>query len=194
MSLVAHSTPPDDEGTPALPVLVERHLDALRSYVQVSIGPKLRTKEAVSDIVQSAVRELLTNSGRFDLRSVPQFLAYLRGVADHKIANKRRHYFEAAMRSAKEEPISAVAHGLFDPTRTPSELCVTAEEIDRLHAALDALEESDRELFSLHKLLGIPMAAIARERRCPESTVRSRIDRIMALLTFRLGGRVAPES
>lgn len=189
----AAAGPEENGAKPRLPELVERHLGALRSYVQVTIGPALRTKERVSDIVQSAVRELLENPGNFEYRGEREFLLFLHRVADNKLANKRRHY-EAEKRAGREVPVSAFEHYLLDGQPTPSDLAVSSEELERLRGALDELDEPDRQLFSLHKLLGLTMADIARERAEPETTLRSRMSRILATLSFRMGARQLPKA
>ena len=173
--------------------LVAEHADTLRNYVEVRLDRGLRTKEAVSDVVQSAIRELLENPGTFTYQGEEAFRVFLHRVVDHKLANKRRHYGTLKRLTDREQVLSSVDQlaPLSNSVPTPSEAAISSEELERLRSAIDFLSEEDRRLLSMHKILEIPMSAVAREVNKPETTVRSRMARIMAELSFRM--RVATE-
>ena len=171
--------------------LVERHRPTLHTYVSFRMDPALRRREAVSDVVQSALREVLENPGNFTFQGEPAFRAFLHRVIEHKLANKRRHW-EALKRSGDAvEPPERVedlshARGPVDPV-TPSEAIVEKEETERLHAAIDELCEEDRRLLTMRRFLDLPVESIAAEVGLSPSTVRHHLGRIMALLSARLG-------
>jgi len=170
---------------PKLADLLARSLDSMHGYVQVTLGPELRTKEAVSDIVQSAVHDMLRDAERFEFRSDGELRVYLQRALDHKISNKRRHY-ATLKRSGAEVPVSVFEHLLTADRTTPSELVMSSEALERLRTAIDALGEDDRRLLSAHKILGLTVAEIARDWSVPATTLHSRIARIMATLAVRL--------
>ena len=171
--------------------LVERHRPTLLTYVSFRLDPALRRREAVSDIVQSAMREVLANPGNFAYQGEPAFRAFLHRVIEHKIANKRRHW-AAIKRSGATVETPEQLDALPLPSRTaepatPSELVSDREEAERLHAAIDALDEDDRRLLTMRRFLDLPVEQIAAEVGLSPSTVRHHLGRIMALLSARMG-------
>ena len=171
--------------------LVERHRPTLLTYVSFRLDPALRRREAVSDIVQSALREVLANPGNFSYQGEPAFRAFLHRVIEHKIANKKRHW-EALKRSGASVETPEQLDDLPPRSRaaepaTPSELVCDREEAERLHAAIDALDEDDRRLLTMRRFLDLPVEQIAAEVGLSPSTVRHHLGRIMALLSARMG-------
>ena len=174
-----------EPGGPAqLLSLIEEHEPALRAYVQLSLSPQLRDRESVSDVVQSAIRELLENPGAFRYQGDAQFRAWLHTVARNKILSKVRAYGAlkrgGPLRAGEEMP------DRLDPGPTPSECAARSEELALLQDALDELSEEDGELIRMHRILGISIEAIARIQSVPSSTVGSRIARIMTVLAQRM--------
>lgn len=181
-------TPASDAHRADIGMLLTQHLDAMRSYVQVRLGKELRTHESVSDIVQSAAREILDDPGRFHYQGEDAFRAFLARVIDNKILNRLRK--QRTLRRSGEKLVSSFEHLALakESAPTPSEEAMSREEIEQLRATIDELDEEDRRLLSMHKILGISMADIARELELPETTVRSRMARILAHLAVRMGG------
>jgi RNA polymerase sigma-70 factor (ECF subfamily) len=174
---------------PRIEDLVEEHRSALHSYVSMRLDPRLRRKEPASDIVQSALREVLEHPGNFEYRGPQAFRAFLIRAVEHKIANKRR-YWEAQRRSTQDAQGALELDAL--PARngaspTPSELAVGAEAVERLRAALDELSEDDRRLLTMRRFAGLSAEVVAEELGLSASTVRERLGRIMTFLSRRLG-------
>jgi len=176
---------------PELADLVEGHRATLHTYVSYRLDRSLRLKEPVSDIVQSAIREVLTNPGRFKFQGHEALRAFLIRAAENKIKNKRRHW-DACKRSAAEEPFSD-GHGLARTTPSPTEVLVHRESMGRLEAALAKLTEEDRTLFTMHRMGGLSSATIAEELGLAPSTVRLRIGSIATALARELVDGWKPE-
>ncbi len=187
-------TGPGSADRAQLEALVTEHLPAMRSYVQLRLGKELRTRENVSDIVQSAVREILAHPGRFAYQGEDAFRRFLARVIDNKIKNKARTRVAIKRSGGGEELVSSFEHlSVASDGKTPSQLAITTEELERLREAIDELDEEDRRLLSLSMTLQISMAEIARDLGQPETTVRSRMRRIMGHLAFSLGVRSSGE-
>ncbi len=166
---------------PSLAELVEEHRSAVQTYVALRLDRRLRRREAVSDIVQSALREVLANPGNFEFQGLDAFRAYLYRAVENKIANKRR-YWEREKRSADED--SWVDSRAADPgSPTPSEIAAERESLERLDAALAKLDEDDRKLLVMKRFAGLSTEAIAKELALSEATVRRRIGVLMARLS-----------
>lgn len=161
--------------------LVEEHRSAVHTYVSLRLDPRLRRKEAVSDIVQSALREVLANPGNFEYQGLDAFRAFLYRAVEHKIANKRR-YWERDKRAAGV--VEAVDSSAADPSiPTPSEIAAEREALARLDAALAKLDEDDRKLLVMKRFAGLSTEAIAKELGLSEATVRRRVGTLMARLS-----------
>ena len=173
---------------PKLEDLVEEHSSVLHTYVSYRLDGGLRQKEPVSDIVQSALREVLANPGRFTYQGPEAFRAFLIRAVEHKIANKRR-YHEADKRRGEHDPVSNLdGVRARDPGGpTPSEAVLHQESLERLAAALDELDEDDRRLLTMRRFAGLSVEAIAAELELAPSTVRHHLGRIMTSLSQKLG-------
>jgi len=161
---------------------VEEHLGQLRRYVRRRAGPFVRSKEPVSDIVQSVLREACAkpDMGREDEAS---FRAWLYTVAVHKIISKQRHH-DAAQRSlGREEPLDGSE---LDGSGDPGSHAEREEDLERLRSALADLDEKDREVIVLRRIFGLSAAEIAEQNGEAESTVRWRLQRAMVRLADRL--------
>lgn len=171
---------------PRLEDLVNEHREVVHTYASYRVEPWLRRREPVSDIVQSALREVLENPGRFTYQGPEAFRAFLVRAVEHKIANKRR-YWKAAKREGEAEPVSRIDGVQGGEVPTPSEELVARENLERLAAALDELSEDDRRLLTMRRFAGLSTEAIAGEVGLSASTVRHHLGRIMTHLAYRLG-------
>src|SRR5258707_1931882 len=100
------SAPRDSGETPRAP-LGERilgSLPGLTRFVRRRMGPELAARESASDIVQSTCRELLRGASGYEERGEASFQSWIRSAAEHKLANRARHW-HAARRPAGEPPL-----------------------------------------------------------------------------------------
>jgi len=172
---------------PRLEELVEQHTSTLHTYVSYRLERSLRQKEPVSDIVQSALREVLANPGRFTYEGPEAFRAYLIRAVENKIANKRRYWAAQKRSGSKPEPDVDGLHVPDASVPTPSDVAVNREALGRLAQALDELEEEDRRVLTMRRFAGLSTQVIAVELGVSPSTVRNRLARIMTVLSQKLG-------
>jgi RNA polymerase sigma factor (sigma-70 family) len=173
-----------------LAVLLERHMDVLRTYVRLRAGALLRSRETVDDVVQSAVRELYEHRAALVYEGDAAFRGYLCTLVTHKIISKSRRY-DAQMRSPERE--QALSDSLWDlpqpggsrPSRSPSRHAEHSDELARLQVAFDALDEQDRQILAMRKVFEMPTREIAAVLGMAESTVRWRIGAILSDLASR---------
>lgn len=175
-----------------LDALIERHLAVLRYYVRLRAGPLLRSKEPVSDIVQSALREIVEASPAFVYTNDAAFRRWIHRIATNKIISKHRYHLAARRNAAREENLASrvwdVAQpGDSSPDHSPSKHAVHAEDLERLQIAFDELDEEDRQILSMRRIFDIPTPQIAEELGIAESTVRWRLATIMAKLSSKMG-------
>jgi RNA polymerase sigma factor (sigma-70 family) len=185
----------NERGNAAWRALVERHVPLLKRYVRLQASPHLRAREPVDDLVQSIVRELLADEPA-DVASLASggdasFKSYMYAAAQHKIVSKHR-YHDAAMRRAEREV--HLSDSLWElPERgdgsrvaSPSVCVERTEDVERLHAAIEALPDDDRRILVLRRIFDVSTAEIARELGLSESAVRWRLGSILTELASKL--------
>ena len=166
--------------------LFAANLAHVRAFVRLRIDPVTRSRESISDIVQSACREVLA-SETFEFRDETAFRSYLCQAALHKIQARRRHW-QADKRDAARDRTSEPAdedvrrvYGttMFDPVRK----AIRKEQVQRLEAAFDELPEQYREALTLYRIVGMPLAQLAQQLGKTEGATKMLLGRAMARLT-----------
>jgi RNA polymerase sigma-70 factor (ECF subfamily) len=173
--------PPRDPGR-----RIEDHVGLLRRYLRAKTGRVVRSKEPLSDLVQSVVREAWA-ARPLAHEDDAAFLSWLCTIAAHKIISKNRYYSAERRDPSRERPISEEARVLSGGDETsPMQRAVRDEELDRLRRVLDDLDPLDREILILRRLFDVPTAEIARKVSLAPSTVRGRLGRVMTEIASRL--------
>jgi len=163
----------------AIESLLRRHLPGLHAYVRLRAGRKLKDREAVSDLVQSACREVIGDLDRFD-GGETVFKEWLYRAAFTKIIDRHR-YFSAGKRKGVEAPLQ---EDLFQSLLTPSRIAVRREEFERMEAAFEGLPADYREVILAARILGLPFAEIARRMGRSENAVKIVLSRALARLSL----------
>lgn len=171
--------------------LIAPRLEQLRAWVRRRAGPALRAREPVSDLLQSALGEMLEDAGQVHFTDEAAFRRWVHQVALHKVISKGRFH---SARKRESGRVTHLASGVFDlPDRhgsavaaSPSEHAVHAEDLARLADALDELDERDREIVCLRRFYDVPTPEIATLLGMPESTVRWRLAQATTQLATRL--------
>jgi len=179
--LVARAKAGDDAAYDALfAVAAER----ARLFVRLRLGPALRTKLDVDDVLQEAYLEAHRSFGSFRYQGDGAFSRWLcriienriRGLADHHDAKKRRAP-EAMQR------ISRIEHRVAAARTGPQTAVLRGEQSARLVAAMDALDDAERETLLLRFFQDRTIDQIAHLTGRSPSAVR----RLLGRSTRRLG-------
>lgn len=167
-----------------------RHLPGLRTYVHLKAGALVLAREGESDIVQSACREVLQHAASFQYGGEAGFRHWLYATALRKLLDKRA-FHGAERRDPRREQSLPNEH---EPRAelaelrcaSPSGVAIAREELDRLARELGALEDDQREVVLLSKVVGLSRAEVAREMRRSEASVRNLLHRALARLADAL--------
>lgn len=140
--------------------LLDRHRQALRRMVDLRMDRALRQRVDASDIVQDVLIE--ANRRLPDYLGDPRmpFQLWLRHIAQDRLIDAHRRHRVAARRSVdREQPLEARAgldHSAFDLAArlcdrelTPAAAATRHEMERRFQAALETLDEHDREIVLL---------------------------------------------
>jgi len=137
--------------------LLDRHRDALRRLVQMRLDKKIQRRVDVSDIVQDVLLEANRRLTTYLQDPKMPFHLWLRHMARDRIIDAHRRHRASAKRSVdREQPLAAspamdrstmeLAAQLCDPELTPAAAATMRELAKRFEAAIDRLDERDREV------------------------------------------------
>ena len=138
--------------------LLERHREALRRMVGLRMDPVLRRRLDASDIVQDVLVEADRRLAEYLAAARMPFHLWLRYLArDHLIDAHRRHRTAARRSLDREQPLDGGDHDaesaadlaalIADRELTPAAAATHHELEQRFHAAIEMLDEPDREVI-----------------------------------------------
>ncbi|MEM9379049.1 MAG: sigma-70 family RNA polymerase sigma factor [Planctomycetota bacterium] len=174
----------------AIDALLERMLPDLRAYVRLRTGPLIRRHEAQSDIVQSICREILTHADRFQHPTEGAFRRWLFTTALRKLSNRRDHLIAERRdvgRHESDRTSDIALLAAYARVATPSQHAAVREDLERVEAAMETLNEQERSLIVLSRIVGCSRADIAEEMGLTPGAVRMRLHRALAKLAIALG-------
>ena len=142
----------------AIGKLLDRHRDALRRMVQMRLDRRIQRRVDVSDIVQEVLFEANRRLSKYLQDPKMPFHLWLRHMARDRIIDAHRRHRVSAKRSVdREKPLTSpanvdrstmeIAAQLCDPAITPAAAATMHELARRFEAAIDELEERDREVL-----------------------------------------------
>jgi RNA polymerase sigma-70 factor (subfamily 1) len=179
------NTVPDDPV--ALEALLQSYLPRLRAFVRSRLVPELRVRESSLDVVQSVCRELLEHRDRFRYQGEGPFRGWLFTAAANKVSEKLRFHHQARRDLDREASAGTSLPPLAAGSSvSPSYAAIANEQIETLEAALDALGPAEREVITLSRLAGLPMATVADHLGKTESAARKQLGRALARLSVEL--------
>ena len=179
--------PPDEE------TLIERaragdagaYEELVRAYSDLAFrtaylltGSAPDAEEAAQDGFVNAFRALA------GFRPGAEFRPWLLTIVANLARNRRR----AGGRRARMELRAIAAAQSSDSRPTPEDVAEGRERNRELLAALNAMEEEDREVIGLRYLLELSVRETAIALGVPEGTVKSRLSRALGRLRRRLDG------
>jgi RNA polymerase sigma-70 factor, ECF subfamily len=136
--------------------LVERYSARVRYFLRKLLGSADRVDDALQDVWLDVYRGLPS------LAAAGAFRAWLYRIARDRAFGKLR-------RSRVELPLVG------DEVASEAEEPFTAEDAERIHAALDQLPAEQREVLVLRFVEDMSYEEMARVVNCPVGTIRSRI-------------------
>ena len=171
----------------ALGDLMGRHLSALRAYVRLRAGHAVRAKESVSDLVQSACREVLCDLGPDAKLGEAEFRQWLYRAALHKVIDRARFHKAERRDVAREVNVDRGSGGdgwagMYASVVSPSQAIMSKEEVHRIEATFDELDEAQREVILLARVAKLPHVEIAKTMGRTEQATRSLLSRALARL------------
>ncbi len=138
--------------------LLEKHRGPVRRLVEMRLDKKVQRRVDVSDVVQEVMVEASGRLEKYLADPVMAFHLWLRQIAwDHIIDTYRRHRVSAKRNMDREQPMSIpggndqstteLAIQLCDPAMTPAAAAMQHEIAKSVEAAIERLNDQDREVI-----------------------------------------------
>lgn len=173
--------------------LLERHRDALRRMIGVRMDPALRTRIDASDIVQDVLIEAHRRLADFPQAADMPFPLWLRLLAKDRLIDAHRRHKGASRRSVDRE-CSGVQPNFDDKSAfdlvalavdrelTPAAAATHHELEARFQAAIETLDELDREIVLMRHFEQLTNQETARALELSEAAAGMRYLRAMRRL------------
>jgi len=169
----------------AFSLLFRKYSPRLAVLIHYKLGPEMRSRLEVEDILQETFFAAHRRLEQFTYRSPGSFMSWLARIADHVIVDAAR--FHGRQKRQPEEMLSLRtesnprgAEGV--NSLTPSRILVRRERLQQVLEALDALPEDYRRVILLARVMGLSTQEIAEQMGRPRENV--------AVLLHRAVGRL----
>lgn len=139
--------------------LLDRHRNGIRRLVEMRLDRKVQRRVDVSDVVQDVMVEASGRLEKYLDDPVMAFHLWLRQIAwDHIIDTYRRHRVSAKRNMDREQSLNTggdkidessvdLAIQLCDPAMTPAAVATQREIASKVEAAIEKLDDPDREVI-----------------------------------------------
>lgn len=139
--------------------LLDRHRNGIRRLVEMRLDRKVQRRVDVSDVVQDVMVEASGRLEKYLDDPVMAFHLWLRQIAwDHIIDTYRRHRVSAKRNMDREQSLHTggdkidessvdLAIQLCDPAMTPAAVATQREIASKVEAAIEKLDDPDREVI-----------------------------------------------
>ena len=149
-------------------------------YCRARIGPAAPAGVSADDVAQEVCLAVLTALPRYRDQGRP-FLAFVYGIAAHKVADAHR----AGARD-RSDPVAEVPDGAV-PDDGPEQRAIDADAGARMSELLDVLPERQREILVLRLIVGLSATETAAAVGGTPGAVRVAQHRALARLREELG-------
>jgi RNA polymerase sigma-70 factor (ECF subfamily) len=166
----------------ALDDLFARYLPMLNRWARGRLPPRVRDAADTQDLVQDTLLQTFKKIDGFEHRGEGAFQAYLRQAVMNRIRDCLR---KAHRRPGREELDEEVP----DAGLSPLELAIGSEALEQYDAALDRLDEGDRELVVARVELGLSYSEVAAATGKPTpNAARMAVSRALVKLAQEIRG------
>jgi RNA polymerase sigma-70 factor (ECF subfamily) len=182
----------------AINALLERHRAALRRMIDLRMDRAISRRVYASDIVQDVLVEANRRLNDYLADPAMPFHLWLRHMARDRLIDAHRRHRVAERRSLdREQPLAAagnldrstleLAAQLYDPGLTPAAEATWRELERRFQAAVEQLDERDREVVLMRHFEQLSNQDVAQALGLTEAAASMRYLRAMKRLRALLG-------
>lgn len=186
----------------ALGPYLEERRGPLLGYIEKKLGPALRAKIEADDIFQEVGASALQALPGYELGDRDPF-GWLCQLADRRIVDAHRRFFEAGKRAAGREVAGNAPSGgesgrgglidlLVASMTTPSMVFSRNQRVMRMLSALEQLADGPKEVLRLRYVQGLASKEIAARIGKSDGSVRVMLSRALDKVQEVMGADDAP--
>lgn len=181
----------------AIDRLLDRHRDSLRRMIAMRLDQKISRRIDVSDVVQDVLVEVNRRLQDYLSNPVMAFHLWVRQIAKDRIIDAHRRHRASGKRSVdREQPLAQatapdqstieLAAQLRDPELTPAAAAVQHELALHIQAAIELLDERDRDVILMRHYEQLSNQEIATALEITEPAASMRYLRALKRLRGKL--------
>lgn len=159
----------DDENVASI-FLKYRH--QLERMIEFRIDQRIRSRIDSHDILQESFLEIKNRYREFIVNPGVSFFVWIRKITYQVLIDSQRRHFRQKRGVQNEVQLANVGNDMSDASQlmareligqltSPSEAAIKAEELERMHAALESMNETDREILALRHFEQLSNADVA---------------------------------
>ncbi len=180
------------EGQRALADLFTQYYDRLERMVRFRMDRRLSSRVDVADVLQEAYLDAAKRIDAYLAKPEAPFFVWLRGIAANTLADVHRRHLGAELRDAardqslyqrgpegSSELLAAQLAGHFT---SPSQAAMRDEAAARIEAALEEMDEIDREVLALRHFEQLSNNEVAEVLGLSKTAASNRYVRALARL------------
>jgi len=156
---------------------IERYRGYLRVLADMQLGPRIRTKASVSDVVQATMLHAHAAAGEFHGSTEAELKAWLKTILSNTLINLAKKYrakkrdfrLERSIDQNMQDSAMRIAGELSAGRTSPSAHLMRQERAEQLADALTRLLDDEYQAVTLKHIHGLAVAEIAEHLgRTPE--------------------------
>ncbi len=189
----------------AVNALLDRHRDALRRMIDLRMDRAVSQRVDASDIVQDVLVEASRRLGQYLADGKMPFHLWLRHMAMDRIIDAHRRHRVARRRSVdREQSLAATGRAdrssieMFDQLQdrqlTPAAAATQHELVRRFQAAVELLDEPDREVILMRHFEQLSNQEVAQSLDLSGAAASMRYLRAMRRLRELLAKEMSPDN
>lgn len=159
----------DDENVASI-FLKYRH--QLERMIEFRIDQRIRSRIDAHDVLQESFLEIKNRYREFIVNPGVSFFVWIRKITYQVLIDSQRRHFRQKRGVQNEVQLANVGNDMSDASQlmareligqltSPSEAAIKAEELERMHAALESMNETDREILALRHFEQLSNADVA---------------------------------
>lgn len=180
-----------DGGEAVLATLFSEYRERLKRLIDFRLDQRLKSRVDTSDVLQESFIELARRYQDYLKQPDLSFFVWARQLTVQTLIDIQRRHFGQKRSPTQEAKLPhyyaddtscSIAQFFCDQMISPSRAAIRGEEIQRLHAALDTMDQIDREVLALRHFEQLSNSEVAETLGLSISAASNRYIRAMTRL------------
>lgn len=159
----------DDENVAAIFL---KYRSQLERMIEFRMDPRIRSRIDAHDVLQESFLEIKNRYRDFIVNPGVSLFVWIRKITYQVLIDSQRRHFRQKRGVQNEVPMGRVGNDMSDASQlmareligqltSPSQAAIKAEELEQMHAALESMNETDREILALRHFEQLSNADVA---------------------------------